>query len=223
VYLQLCRSSTLCTFNFVGLQLCVPSTLSVFNFVGLQVCVSSTLSVFNFVYLQLCLLQVRRFNSVVYNFVILPFKAAKEEDEEVTSRVNLYTEITHSRYVPPVSTSISSPVSSSISPPVPTSILPELVVSGCRSEQIYQASLEVSKSKATSQEYRGFHQNDSSIIVMTVELMQPHQNDGESLDSQETIYCITILLTGHTFSTFRRNRLNKNRISLRVSTHLLLH
>jgi hypothetical protein len=39
-----------------------------------------------------------------------------------------------------------------------------------RSEQrFHQASLEVSNSKATSQEYRGFLQNDYSIIVMTVD------------------------------------------------------
>jgi hypothetical protein len=47
----------------------------------------------------------------------------------------------------------------------------EEVVSGLsRSEQrFHQASHEVNKSKPTSQEYRGFLQNDSSIIVMTVD------------------------------------------------------
>jgi hypothetical protein len=97
------------------------------------------------------------------------FKATKEEDEEVTSSVNLYREIAHSSYVPPVSMSISPPVSTSFSPPVSTSILQESVVSGDRSEQFDQIFLEMSKSKASSQGYRGFHQNDSSIIVMTVD------------------------------------------------------
>jgi hypothetical protein len=46
----------------------------------------------------------------------------------------------------------------------------EVMSGGGRSEQrFHQASHEVNKSKATSQEYRGFLQNDSSIIVMTVD------------------------------------------------------
>jgi hypothetical protein len=47
----------------------------------------------------------------------------------------------------------------------------EAVVSGSsRSEQrFHQASHKVNKLNATSQEYRGFLQNDSSIIVMTVD------------------------------------------------------
>jgi hypothetical protein len=57
MHLQLCRYSSLCTFNFVGLQVCVSSTLSVFNFVYLQLCRSSTLSSSSSS-LQLCLIQL---------------------------------------------------------------------------------------------------------------------------------------------------------------------
>jgi hypothetical protein len=46
----------------------------------------------------------------------------------------------------------------------------ELMSGGGRSEQrFHQTSLEASNSKPTSQENRGFLQNDSSIIVMTVD------------------------------------------------------
>jgi hypothetical protein len=52
MHLQLCRSSSLCKFNFIGLQLCRSSSLCIFNFIGLQLCVSSTLSVFNSVFFK---------------------------------------------------------------------------------------------------------------------------------------------------------------------------
>jgi hypothetical protein len=50
--LQLCRCSSLCNFNFIGLQLCRSSSFCTFNFVYLQLCRTSILSVFNSVFFK---------------------------------------------------------------------------------------------------------------------------------------------------------------------------